>query len=212
MTGLNAVSALYFSVTHAAITISEYRVPPPRNSLPTYRIYICCRDPSDLPTLFPLLDAYASCNFSDIETLHFDVDLFTDQRLNVDVFRFLARLHSVKSLLYSNEGTIPSLHSLARDSLDADETSGVVPASLFPHLHTIKVDSARSNLSSYITSPKEVPLELVQLQQVLSKFVIWRRVLQHPIQVVDITDLGAAAIVGIFDGIEGLQVIIRTEP
>lgn len=48
--------------------------------------------------------------------------------------------------------------------------------------------------------------------KVLSKFVIWRIVLQHPIQVVDIPDLAAATRVWTFDGIAGLQVIVRAEP
>lgn len=203
------ISALHYAVTHTAITISEYRLQH-HDTSPMYRVYVCCGDPAQLSLLFPLLDAYTSCDFSNVETLRFDVDLFPAQTLNIDVFNVLLRFNSIKSLVFSNEGTIPALSGLAREYMDTLETSGAVPFPLFPHLHTIKADGAY-NFPGQIPGAKEAPLELLLLQQNLARFVIWRRVVQAPVEVIDIADLGAAARVGIFDGISGLQIIIRTE-
>ncbi|KAH9481101.1 hypothetical protein JR316_0005621 [Psilocybe cubensis] len=201
----NPVTTFQYAITHTTITIAEYR-----SKTPMYRIFVGCGDPGQLPLLFTLFEAYSSCDFSHVETLLFDIDIFPSQTINADVLKILFKFNSVKSLLFSKPGTIPALYSLVREYTDTTRSSEAIQFSLFPSLTAIKAIGAYN----FVSQTKKVSPALLLLQETLAKFVIWRRDygIEVPVEVIDISDLGDAAKVEIFNSISGIKVICKASP
>ncbi|KAF8972315.1 hypothetical protein BDZ97DRAFT_1784151 [Flammula alnicola] len=187
------IAQLRLTLSFKAFSVSQH--PGPDTDVPHFDVDIYAQNCAQLPIILPLLDAFSSCDLTNVTTLSFATNLFSNRTLDSNVQHFLLSLPSIETL----ETTLDSLKQLLPlpDNISAasDGYGDYICRPVFPFLRIVKI---------YELGIKTLPSDA---STIFLSFLTWRTHAGVPIQTLDLTTLKLFAKMEFLEEVEGLKVI-----